>query len=297
MECCKIRTLFSYQGSKYNELNEIFEMMEDMVEDKGKGKIFVDVFGGLGTVSLNIKNNFEFDNYHYNELNPLICKCMNMTPEEIDEFLNHPLLKRINNNFDEEEWRAIKKNVGEFFNTLGISSLAKYYYLICVNFRSMIMSSTLNKTKAIKDDGTIVYKNTFRYNEKRIKTAFERVYKVINDGNNWQTTNMDYLKILDQYKNDENAILYLDPPYQKTDNSSYYKKVDKNDIKIMYEKIHKYIKDEKTKCTVILHTNFLPYYYAEMDKYIYGYYNIKLNLNIFNNSYHCFITNKKLANE
>lgn len=42
--------------------------------------------------------------------------------------------------------------------------------------------------------------------------------------NNVTVTNNDFLDVLEQYKNDSNALLFLDPPYFLTDNNHYSRK-------------------------------------------------------------------------
>ena len=100
-------------------------------------------------------------------------------------------------------------------------------------------------------------------------------------------TNDDYRVIFDQYKNDENAFLFLDPPYIFSDNSSYTG-MDNDDNTDMLYIIKIYM--DTCKCKVMLIINDL-----KIIRYIYGDYVKGQNDKIYQlgkrKSRHLIITN------
>lgn len=74
--------------------------------------------------------------------------------------------------------------------------------------------------------------------------------------------NEDAFNIIDKYKDDENALIYLDPPYYQSYNNEYnmknYKEVRYNynkNYKDMYIKIIELLKDKNIKATIIMTIN------------------------------------------
>jgi len=65
-------------------------------------------------------------------------------------------------------------------------------------------------------------------------------------------TNSNGLDLLEQYKSDPNAFIYLDPPYAATDTRSYICE----DTHGLLPKIYKYMSDPETKCKILLHIDF-----------------------------------------
>lgn len=106
----------------------------------------------------------------------------------------------------------------------------------------------------------------------------------------------DYKKILEQYKDDENAFVYLDPPYFNSFNGHY---TDFNDHKtnddkmlcdntIMYIDILNYLKTSKCKIFMIINKNAITdYIYKDYKK---GEYD-KLYQFVKNKTKHLIITN------
>lgn len=99
-------------------------------------------------------------------------------------------------------------------------------------------------------------------------------------------TNNDFKETLEKYKDDEKALLFLDPPYIGTCNSSYNDLYDNCADYIVF--IVEYLKD--CKCKVILSYNF-----CKIINYLFKDYNIiKYNhkyQTTKNKNVHCIITN------
>lgn len=90
-------------------------------------------------------------------------------------------------------------------------------------------------------------------------------------------TQKNYSEILEQYKNDETAFLFVDPPYFNSDNTQYTAftenlDCDKNilDNTKMYVDLSKFIKICKCKIMIIVNENYLMHYI--FDGYIKGTY-------------------------
>ena len=85
-------------------------------------------------------------------------------------------------------------------------------------------------------------------------------------------TKLDALDVIEQYKNDEYAFLYLDPPYlQKGTSNSAYRNMSVD----LLNTIFSIIKNKDYKCRIMLHIDFSGWVYAEMKDYIKYYYPAK----------------------
>lgn len=133
------------------------------------------------------------------------------------------------------------------------------------------------------------YKRYGLYNEKRkrgIMTYNKNLQKLdkffLNP--NLKFTKDDYKKTMEEYKNDENALLFVDPPYLGTD-CSYY---NDNNCTEIYGYIIDYINTCKCKVIiVIIHNVLINYCFKGFIKEIYDktYSFTKRNVK------HCIITN------
>ena len=189
-------------GNKRNELKLLIPIIEPQITDDS---IFVEPFCGSSIVSFNvfkkINKNIEF---HINDLDQLRIKFYkNMTIEKEREAL-YKLEKEI------------------------IEKGAEFYYSIARG----------------KDDDYLKYIISRRINAFRhglYPTTKKIILHEITD--NWKDffnkatiTNEDYLYIFDKYKDNENAFLYLDPPYMDSFNSdygTYQNKAHDEDLKII----------------------------------------------------------------
>ena len=116
---------------------------------------------------------------------------------------------------------------------------------------------------------------------------FKEYHKVMK---NMTITLNDYKEVMEKYKEDQNAWLYLDPPYVST-------KADQYGIEFKAENLD-YIKDfmDTSKCKVMLHIDFTGHTYHLFKDYLKYYYPIsyalaKIKKNNIYQRYHCIITN------
>ena len=70
--------------------------------------------------------------------------------------------------------------------------------------------------------------------------------------NNSKFTNEDYKTILEQYKNNEDAFIFLDPPYLFSDNTGYIPQSIDKDATYMLPYILEYLKSAKCKVMLII---------------------------------------------
>jgi len=70
--------------------------------------------------------------------------------------------------------------------------------------------------------------------------------------NNATITNKDYMEILNQYKDDDKAFLFLDPPYLLSNNSSYVPQSENQDSTKILIDILEYMKTCKCKVMLVI---------------------------------------------
>ena len=246
----------AYQGSKRKELNYIKQYEPKHFD------LFVDVFGGGGSVSMfYIQQNKKV---RYNDLNKGLNDLFNIlqNTDKIKELQNE--LSNINNT--EEVFY-------EIFDSK--SSCLRMLYLTKHCFRGVINRRLPNKDKQgnmiIKD---LSYKKLLNYPE-ILKKDFI-------------STNNNYKKLLEEYKDNENVFLYLDPPYVSKKND-YEGDFNIKDIE--------YIKDYLNicKCKVMLHIDYTGYTRETFEKYYKYGYSVKYGCNQSNkdiySKYHLIATN------
>lgn len=189
--------IINYLGSKAREIKYI---VQDIEEDLKKASIIVDVFGGCGIVGFTLADTYGLK-CHYNDLNKHLfdlysnldfvdeCegfyeKCEKMTDEEKRQLFEDVKLRKID-----------------------ISPNLRYVYLSMTCYRGIIGDTVDIRPNMRKVNGINVI-------EDRIKSpAIMRAFRSDMNALSPTITNETYKVILEQYKDDETAILYLDPPY------------------------------------------------------------------------------------
>ena len=244
----------AYQGSKKRELTYIKDY-EPKKFDK-----FVDVFGGGGCVSL-FYNNRNIKT-HYNDINKGLVDIFNIIQ---DKTKTEKLI---------EEVKKLKQDEETFYKLFdGDNTALKMLFITKHCFRGIInrrLPNKINGNMIIKNLG---YENLLTYHDK-IK--------------NFNSTCTDYKDILEEYKNDENAFLYLDPPYVNKIKNTYGKEFNINDI----EYIRKYF--DSCKCKIMIHIDYTGYTRENFDKFYKKGYSVKYGSNPSKDvytKYHLIATN------
>ena len=246
----------SYQGSKKRETHIIEEY-----QPKRFNKV-VDVFGGGGSVSLFYIQNYNNCQVHYNDISPdltllfEVLKDHDKTKKVVDHM--HKLKS------SKEDFIKRQKELKEAYEK-NQPSLINFLYCTSYGFSGNMFSGTVTmengKPRRVKDF-----------------SKFLKYPDVIKD---LHITKLDALDVIEQYKNDEYAFLYLDPPYlQKGTNNNAYRNMSVD----LLNAIFSIIKNKDYKCRIMLHIDFSGWVYAEMKDYIKYYYPAKYMMTCKKNS-------------
>lgn len=206
-----VKSPIHYMGCKYDLLPYILEQFPK----KEQVSIFYDIFGGSGTVSLNVK----YDNIIYNELNGNMCNLLQMLKD------NKPddLIKHIQNRIKEFELNDTNADI-RCKNTT--PEFIEYYKDKYIKFRDYYNKS---ENKDIKDLFTLSFYsfcNLMRFNSNNefnmpygnrcfIETDTQLIFDTHRELNNKNISiyNQDAFEILENIKENNNQFIYLDPPY------------------------------------------------------------------------------------
>lgn len=219
----------SYVGSKKRELKVIHEYQPPNFD------IVVDVFGGGGSVCLS----YLPKNVVYNDNSSVMCELFNILKDE--EKIKQ--LKEHIQNFDVNE-----ENFKNVFNSK--PSVERSIILSKLSLRGIPTTGLFKKDKKGNQE------------VKKIRLDVDYVLPP-----NFQITNKDYKQVLDDYKDNVNAFLYLDPPY--IDVLDCYKSGFSVDD---FFYILEYMRESSTKCKIMLnvdYTGFTREYVSELFKHGY----------------------------
>lgn len=242
-----LKNPISYQGSKSKELHHI---------DNNKPtefKKFIDVFGGGGVVSLYFLQKYpELEEIVYNDMDKTMVDLFTILK---DEAQTDELVKWVGSqNYDESEWRDRAKK----YNNSNKDDIRERLYIKRLAFRGLEGSTMSNKKKNKKGELVLDIRKNY--------TEFYKYPPILNT-DKFKITMMDALEVIELYKDDEDAFLYLDPPYI-TANTDTYIKFNIEDVK----KLLDIVKDKSYKCKIMLHIEFLGYTYHALKDHIKTYY-------------------------
>jgi len=259
----------SFFGSKRKELHHIEKYQPE------KFNKIIDVFGGGANVSLYYHQKGYMT--HYNDIAKYLTDLMTII--QCEEETNKLITKidLLNIGYDDKK---IILTRDEFIKT---SRVELYILLLRHSMRGMIYSGLLQKSKN-KETGE--YISETRGNYYKLKD-----YPPLFKTNKMKITNVNYLEVINNYKDDENAFIYCDPPYISTVCSFYGEhKFTLDDILTL----NKIINDESYKCHIMIHIEFLGYTYDLFKKNIKYYYPKKYAINankILYSKYIMIVTN------
>jgi site-specific DNA-adenine methylase len=236
-----------YQGSKSKELHHI---------DNNKPtefKKFIDVFGGGGVVALYFLQKYpELDEIVYNDMDKTMVDLFTILK---DSTKTDELVEWVGSqNYDESEWIDRAKK----YKNSNKDDIRERLYIKRLAFRGLESSTMPLKRK--NKNGELVLRPLKNYPE------FYKYPPILNT-DKFKITMMDALEVIELYKDDENALLYLDPPYISSNTTSYIK-FDGDDVK----KLLDIVKDKSYKCKIMLHIEFLGYTYHALKEHIIFYY-------------------------
>jgi len=267
METTKIiqKPIICYQGSKSRELKIIEQFQPE------KFNKLIDVFGGGFNVGLYYNKKYDNVKIIYNDINKTLCDLFSIVTNKKKTI---QLLKDYKN--------FIKSHSFEYYNKVFINKNKEYNDVL----RFMYLSST-----GFRGNHNSKMPRTSRNNKLIINPAtktFENLLDV--NTSNIIIKNLDYKILLNEYKNNEDVFLYLDPPYISKVIDEYNYSFTIDDL-IFIKDI---MEDEKTKCKIMLHIDFTGWTYnifKNMIKIQYPYNYSNRIINGIYLKYHCIICN------
>ena len=180
----KHKKLFPYYGGKFYLLNDIFKIIAPI---QNEIITFVDVFGGSGTVLLNIPLDWKC-NKIFNDIDLRIFKVMMALKNDPDS-----LKKEMDKTIRSREYFNLIKNKDAKEMTP-----FEYLYLIANSFGGIT-------TYASFGVGRTSYRNNY-FN------TFENAFKNAEYLKYWILENLDFSELIKKYDS-EKTFFYLDPPY------------------------------------------------------------------------------------
>lgn len=249
-----IKAPFCYQGSKRNELHKIVEYQPSHFNK------VIDVFGGGGSVALYYRQKYPDIQVYYNDLNVCLYNIFStLTSIEKTQELQNKLF-----DIDISNIETVVSNVHRDFFENGEKDPFLYLFLKKYMFRGMI-------SKNIKTFNMRYNKNRTLTIESRNNNTYTKYPPILCE--NFHVSNEHFLTIIEQYKDDSEAFLYLDPPYVSTDCTEYGVFTIEDITSIL-----NIIKNDSIKCKIMIHIEFLGYTYHELKDYMKCYYPKRYNL-------------------
>lgn len=208
-----VKSPIFYMGGKYDLL---YELLPRFPLEKDVGT-FIDLFGGSGTVSLNVP----YKNIIYNELNENIVNLLLMLKNEKPNVIIEHIEKRVkefNLPLETTDLRYVEKEKRDrenqnylkfrsFYNKQENRDLKDLYTLTFYSFCNCIRFNQKNEFNMPFGNRCIL-----DIHKEQIRSSYKRLNEL-----NLQITNLDAFKILESIKNNTNDLfIYLDPPYSNT---------------------------------------------------------------------------------
>lgn len=274
-----IYKILTYTGAKYKELEQLDPFINNLLNREDYNQ-FVDVFGGSGCVGLYFQEKYNIEN-HYNDKDKHLTNFYKnfFTDEEIVEIEN--LVKEYKNMTNDEKYKF-------FFDVrdekIKFNPTIRYWILTKLCFRGMINDTydiypNMRKNK----QGVNIMEDRFNIDKDKINQFKNIISKS-------QITNLDFKECMNIYKDNEKAIVYLDPPYVKRGGVGYSHSIIRGDLE--------WIKDfmDNCKCKVILNIDYTAdtreVIFKEYYRYCYDYkYTAKKYMENVYKDYHCIFMN------
>lgn len=264
-----LKSPLSYMGSKKEEL---FKIVKNQPLNFNK---IIDVYGGGGSVSLFYLQKYPLlDEIVYNDINPYILNFFEVLSDASNCLKLYSNLEHFISKGDpkEEELNEIHYN---FLNS-PIDDKVKhaFYYFILKRyaFRSLIKNRKVPFWRKRINKNTGLY--TINSCIKKIPN-FYKYYELFKD-RNFKINKKDAYELCSLYKDDENAFLYLDPPYINCSCEEYGRNDGRRGDTI---EILNILKDTSYKCKIMIHIEFEGYSYLQLKDFIKEVYPVCYNIN------------------
>ena len=178
-------------------------------------KSVVEPFGGSFAVSKWFYKDTNKYNFHINDLDEEVYYIYKNYKEYLD------VMNQLYQKFDKSQGR----NVKEYLMSLDVNN----------HIRNYIIKNTII--------------NTYVFSVSTSDNFCAAEYDILN---NSKITNEDYKTILEQNKDDEDAFIFLDPPYLFSDNNGYIPQSKDIDATYILPYILEYLKSAKCKVMLII---------------------------------------------
>ena len=195
------RPPLSFIGNKSKFRKKFIEILERDFNDK---YIYVDLFGGSGYLSYVVKNIFPNATVIYNDYDNYLDRVKHISD-------TNKILKDINEIFNEDNLkRSEKANTDTKTKVMDLleDKISKGEFVDINTITSQILFSG-NSTKDFE-----AFKNATLYNRINKKPLDEKqaeeYLKVFDDV---EITHCDYMELYNKYKDEDNVVLLIDPPY------------------------------------------------------------------------------------
>ena len=223
-----------FLGQKRNWIRYLPELLQGNLFDKGfsdyKNGIFVDMFGGSGLFSHNIKQIFPNAEVIYNDFDKFTDYLTNESADILKSVgkLLEPYLK--------------KYKLQEKTNANDTKEIRKIYFFVKNKYKERLylraVHSSLWFRAAINDPTPQIENETNHYINSR--GLLNRNYK--KEFSNYLTglnviKGVDFKELIQQYKDNKNAVFICDPPYLNTCTGHYKSDFDKNNFDFLVENI------------------------------------------------------------
>ena len=210
----RTNNVISRSGSKENDIKFFKNFLPT------DSKIICEVFGGGYSIIKHHYKDIEKYNFHINDLDKDLFYIYNHAEEMLKSYLE--LVEIYKNKFEERKERQEFK---KFFEEQPMNEHIKNY----IRNRYFIRGNmfTYNKKENYDQNELLILKNS-------------------------KITNLDYMKVFEMYKDDDEAFLFLDPPYLFSNNSLYSPQIDEPDSTKILVDILYFIKSCKCKVMLII---------------------------------------------
>lgn len=216
-------------GRLGNKTNDLKYFKHMIPNDCSK---IVEPFCGSCAMTLNIFPDHENNQYHFNDIDVNVFNVIDDIQGYIDfkETMKTEYASFKSNNSSTIDWKNHVKTINNKFKELYIQE------------------------KFVR--GSLFKDSIANYNPNHI-SIFEKATK----------TNNDYRTVLEQYKDNSNAFVFLDPPYLFSDNSGYVPQQEEEDMTDILPYILEYLKTCKCKVMLIINDlKILRYLYNDFIK-------------------------------
>ena len=205
--------LFNYAGSKFRSVKEIIPLLPDR-------KGYIEPFGGSGSILINRKKSrLEVLNDRNSGITDFYL-CIQ------DAILLEQMIEKINLCIHSKEFFVNAKRTWEQATT-PLERGFRWYYMTMTSFGAMGRNWGRATTPSSSTFGTKIFSAIPRFRE--IHARLRGV----------QIENTDFRRLMQDYNN-EDFVMYLDPPYPTTHQSMYRHKMNDFDYKALFEGIKDY---------------------------------------------------------